>query len=300
MFGRLRGVGEAVQRLLRCSRLGACARLAGVALVGASLSGSAVRAADGAAGDDHFDRVVLDAGHGGDDHGAEGPAGLKEKELVLDVARRLATRIERTGVQVVLTRNDDVYVPLDERTAIANRSGADLFISIHANGASARSARGIETFFVALEASDESARQLAERENAAFREAAPASPDDPLASILGDLAAADQMRESDEFARFANKEVTAIAAGTPSRGVKQAPFVVLMGVKMPAALVEIGFITNPAEERDLASSEYRDRIADALARAVAEFGDHYDARRGAPRRARDRDPAAPPAATGGG
>ena len=92
------------------------------------------------------------------------------------------------------------------------------------------------------------------------------------------------MRESDEFARLANKEVAAIAATTPSRGVKQAPFVVLMGVQMPAALVEIGFITNPAEERDLASPEYRDRLADALARAVAEFADRYDARRGVPAR----------------
>jgi N-acetylmuramoyl-L-alanine amidase len=232
---------------------------------------------------DRFDLVVLDAGHGGDDHGAEGPAGLREKELVLDVARRLESRLASERVQVVLTRTDDVYVPLGERTAIANRAGADLFISVHANGATARSARGVETFFAALEASDESSRQLAERENAAFREAEVAAADDPLASILGDLAAADSMRESDEFARLANKEVAAIAAAAPSRGVKQAPFVVLMGVKMPAALVEIGFITNPAEERDLASPEYRDRIAEALARAVAAFADRYDARRGAPR-----------------
>jgi N-acetylmuramoyl-L-alanine amidase len=240
--------------------------------------------------DDRFDRVVIDAGHGGDDHGAEGPAGLLEKELVLDVARRLKARLESQHLQVVLTRDSDVYVPLDERTAIANRADADLFLSIHANGATARSARGIETFFVALEASDEAARQVAERENAAFRETAASASDDPLLSILGDLAAADSMRESDEFARLANKEVAAIAAEAPSRGVKQAPFVVLMGVKMPATLVEIGFITNPAEERDLALPAYRDRLADALARAVAEFADRYDARRGATRPAAQGDP----------
>ena len=260
-----------------------CAAVAVTAL--ASRADEPARAAD------RFDRVVLDAGHGGDDHGAEGPAGLLEKELVLDVTRRLKARIESDGVRVVLTRDDDVYVPLDERTAIANRVGADLFVSSHANAASARSARGVEIFFVALEASDDAARQLAERENAAFREASPASPDDPLASILGDLAAADQLRESDEFARLANKEVAALAASVPSRGVKQAPFVVLMGVSMPAALVEIGFITNPAEERDLASPRYRDRVADALARAVFEFADRYDARRGVPRPARDHEPA---------
>ncbi len=244
---------------------------------------------------DRFDRVVLDAGHGGDDHGAEGPAGLLEKELVLDVAHRLKQRIEGNGVAVVLTRGDDAYVSLEERTAIANRARADLFVSIHANAAPARSARGVETFFVALEASDEAARQLAERENAAFREAAPAAPEDPLTSILGDLAAADQLRESDEFARIANREVAALSATVPSRGVKQAPFVVLMGVQMPAALVEIGFITNPAEERDLASAEFRERVADALARAVFEFADRYDARRGVPRPTQGREPAKPPA-----
>jgi N-acetylmuramoyl-L-alanine amidase len=243
---------------------------------------------------DRFDRVVLDAGHGGDDHGAAGPAGLLEKDLVLDVARRLKERIERSGLQVVLTRGDDIYVPLEERTAIANRAGGDLFVSIHANAAPTRSARGVETFFVAIEASDEAARQLAERENAAFREAAPAAPEDPLASILGDLAAADQLRESDEFARIANREVAALSTSIPSRGVKQAPFVVLMGVQMPAALVEIGFITNSAEERDMASAKFRERVSDALARAVFEFADRYDARRGVPRSARDRDPAKPP------
>jgi N-acetylmuramoyl-L-alanine amidase len=231
---------------------------------------------------ERFDVVVLDAGHGGDDHGAEGPGGLREKELVLDVAKRLRARLEAQGVRVVLTRDDDRYVPLDERTAIANRAGADLFLSIHANGASARAARGIETFFAALEASDESARLLAERENAAFRErdAAPA-PDDALASILGDMAANDQLRESDEFARLAHAALAALDPAIPSRGVKQAPFVVLMGVQMPATLVEIGFITNPKDERAMASSDRRDRIAEALADAVRDFGARYDARRGA-------------------
>ena len=274
------------------------------ALAVSSLAPTGLRADEPA---ERFDRVVLDAGHGGDDHGAEGPAGLLEKEMVLDVARRLKERIERGGVQVVLTRSEDVYVPLEERTAIANRAGADLFVSIHANAAQSRSARGVETFFVALEASDEAARQLAERENAAFREAAPAAPEDPLASILGDLAAADQLRESDEFARLANREVAALSSSVPSRGVKQAPFVVLMGVQMPAALVEVGFITNPTEERDLASAKFRERVADALARAVFEFADRYDARRGvsSPTRGRDvekapaHEPTAKPVTKGG-
>jgi N-acetylmuramoyl-L-alanine amidase len=270
----------------------ACRALALACLVTAQAA-----AANGPTEPERFDVVVLDAGHGGDDHGAEGAGGLREKDLVLDVARRLAERLERRGLRVVHTRTADAYVPLDERTAIANRAAADLFLSIHANAASARQARGVETYFVALEASDEAARLLAERENAAFRETQPAAADDPLASILGDLAAADAMRESDEFARFAHKELSALDRGVPSRGVKQAPFVVLMGVQMPAALVEIGFITNPAEEREMASDARRDRVADALSRAVLGFAERYDARRGVRRPASG---APGPRAEGGG
>lgn len=232
---------------------------------------------------DRFDTVVLDAGHGGDDHGAEGASGLREKDLVLDVVQRLRARLEKQSLRVVLTREGDAYVPLQERTAIANRSGGDLFVSVHANAAVARAARGVEIFFAALEASDEATRQLAERENAAFREAAPAGSDDPLASILGDLAQADQMRDSDEFARIAHTRVAGLDTKVPSRGVKQAPFVVLMGVQMPAALVEIGFITNPKEERDLADDAHRERVAEALAGAIADFASRYDARRGVER-----------------
>jgi N-acetylmuramoyl-L-alanine amidase len=256
-------------------------RSRGIALAAlAALLAAPARGDEAPDGADRFDVVVLDAGHGGDDHGAEGPGGLREKDLVLDLARRVKARLEGGGVRVVLTRDGDVYVPLVERTAIANRAGGDLFVSIHANGAEARSARGVETFFVALEASDEAAQKLAERENAAFREAAPAAPDDPLASILGDLAAADQMRESDEFARLAHKELASLWEAVPPRGVKQAPFVVLMGVQMPAGLIEVGFITNPAEERDLSAEAFRDRIADGLSRAVRGFAARYDARRG--------------------
>jgi N-acetylmuramoyl-L-alanine amidase len=255
------------------------------AAIALALAPGGARADEPAAVADRFDVVVLDAGHGGDDHGAEGPAGLREKDLVLDLARRVKARLDGR-VRVVLTRDGDVYVPLVDRTAIANRARGDLFVSIHANAATARRARGVETFFVALEASDEAARLLAERENAAFREATPAAPEDPLTSILGDLAAADQMRESDEFARIAHKEVAGLDASVPSRGVKQAPFVVLMGVEMPAALIEVGFITNPQDEREMGTEAHRDRIADALARSILTFAERFDARRGVERPAR--------------
>jgi N-acetylmuramoyl-L-alanine amidase len=204
-----------------------------------------------------------------------------EKELVLDVARRLRARLNAAGLQVLLTRERDVYVPLEDRTTIANEARGDLFISIHANAAPASAARGIETFFLSLEASDDAARQVAARENAAFRDlTVPAvAGDDPLVTILGDLAASELMLESDEFARLALQEVSALH-GAPSRGVKQAPFVVLMGLEMPAALVEIGFVTNPADAKALAAGDQRERIAEALGRAVLEFGRRYDARRG--------------------
>ena len=250
----------------------------------------AVAAADSAL--DRFDTVVLDPGHGGDDEGARGANGVVEKELVLDVARRLRRRLNAAGMQVLLTRERDVYVPLVDRTTIANEARGDLFISIHANAAPARAARGIETFFLSLEASDDAARQVAARENAAFRDlAVPAvASDDPLVGILGDLAAAELMQESDEFARLAQHELSSLD-GAPSRGVKQAPFVVLMGLEMPAALVEIGFVSNPHDAQALAADERRERIAQALARAVLEFARRYDARRGI------EPPATEPAAT---
>lgn len=230
---------------------------------------------------DRFDTVVIDPGHGGEDRGARGPAGHREKDVVLAVALRLAERLRADGLHVVLTRTADRSVSLEERTRVANQARGDLFLSIHANAAHSRRVRGIETFFVSLEASDEAAGELALRENEALAAAgvAAAEPGDPLATILGDLIATEHMHESNELARLVQKSLAPPEAA-PSRGVKQAPFVVLMGVAMPASLVEIGFITHPQEERMLASSRGQEDVADALARAVREFGRRYDARRG--------------------
>ncbi len=237
------------------------------------------RAAEGGQ-PDRFDSVVIDAGHGGEDTGARGAGGLLEKELVLDIAQRLTARLSRAGLRVVMTRLDDSFVPLETRTSIANDARADLFISIHANASRDAKVRGIETFFLALAASDAHADQVALRENQAFQlEQAPAERgDDALVAIIGDLIANEHMDESNEFARLAQLKL----AGDPevARGVKQAPFVVLEGVQMPAALVEIGFLTNRLDEQQLRAGEERDRIVTALARAALEFGQRYDARRG--------------------
>ncbi len=239
---------------------------------------AASETAPGAAG--RFDTVVVDAGHGGGDHGAAGPAGLLEKDVVLDVAMRVAARLRAAGLTVVLTRSSDEFVPLEDRTRVANEAAADLFVSIHANGSRYTGARGIETFFVSPEATDEAARELAKTENLAFgTAAADVAEGDPLLAILGDLLANEHLTDSQEFARMAQQRLaTAEAAG--SRGVKQAPFVVLMGVHMPAVLVEIGFLTNSGDERALAGDRERDRLVEELADAVAAFRVRQDTRLG--------------------
>jgi N-acetylmuramoyl-L-alanine amidase len=241
----------------------------------------AMLAAPAQAAPERFDRVVLDAGHGGDDHGAVGPEGLREKDLVLDLARRLAKKLRAQGLDVRFTRDADAFVALDARTDLANQSGGDLFVSIHANASRAASARGIETYFASPEASDEAAEALARAENAAFGPAAAKlAQGDPVLAILGDLMAQQQLADSQEFARLAQRELAKRGA-MRSRGVKQAPFVVLMGVRMPAVLVEVGFITNPAEEKALRRNAERERIASGLARAIGAFRARQDERSGA-------------------
>jgi N-acetylmuramoyl-L-alanine amidase len=240
-------------------------------------------AAPAAGAPDRFDTVVVDAGHGGEDSGARGSGGLEEKQLVLDVARRLAAALRGDDLRVVMTRNDDTFVPLEARTWVANDAHADLFVSIHANAAPDTEVRGTETYFLSVEASDESAQRVAERENAAFGAAGklPISANDSFLALMGDLITGDYARDSDEFAKLVQHELA--ATDRRARGVKQAPFVVLANVQMPAALVEIGFLTNPADEHQLASAEGRERVVQALARAIREFGRRYDQRHGAER-----------------
>jgi len=243
-------------------------------------SPSVASAANSTVAADRFDSIVLDAGHGGHDEGATGPSGLHEKDLVLDVTKLLATRLRERGVRVVLTRTRDEFLSLEERTAVANDARADLFLSIHANASSSRKPRGIETYFASLDATDDAARETAERENSAFGVAAPAfEATDPLAAILGDLIETQHLQESSEFAKLAQLELSKVVHAR-SRGVKQAPFVVLMGVQMPASLVEIGFLTNLDDEKGLRRSRQRAAIADALAEAVMAFAKRYDVRRG--------------------
>ncbi|MFT5694855.1 MAG: N-acetylmuramoyl-L-alanine amidase, partial [Myxococcota bacterium] len=227
-----------------------------------------------------FTRVVIDAGHGGKDEGATSANGIREKELVLDVAQRLGKLLEREKLSVILTRDSDHFVPLEVRTSRANDARGDLFVSIHANAARVKRARGIETYFVSLEASDAAAGNLADRENEALGQGRAASRAvDPFLALLGDMINTDHMAESNAFAKLAQAELARVDK-TSSRGVKQAPFVVLMGVQMPAALIEIGFLSNNDDAASLRNSSHRENIAKALASAVVAFGKRYDARRG--------------------
>ncbi|MGH7543215.1 MAG: N-acetylmuramoyl-L-alanine amidase family protein [Gemmatimonadota bacterium] len=225
-------------------------------------------------------KIVVDAGHGGRDPGSIGPDGTREKDVTLRVARALAERLgQEDGVEVVLTRGDDTFIALGERTRIANREGADLFVSIHANSAESRSAEGFETYFLSA-AKSEDARRVAKMENSAIRyespEIDPASLDE-LNFILWDLAQNEYLRESSALAETIQVELDR-RLPLESRGVKQAGFFVLNGAYMPAVLFEMAFISNPREEALLNDSAFRTRLVDGLATSLLGYLDGYGRR----------------------
>src|SRR5262245_18144948 len=224
--------------------------------------------------------VVLDPGHGGHDPGATGPSGLTEKEVVLDVAKRVARKVEEDlGIKVVLTRTTDVFVPLRDRTNFANKQRADLFVSIHANAHPRSVSEGVETYFLSSEASDTDARQTAAIENGVVQLETPASKakGDLLKSILWDLAQSEFQQESSFMAETVQDSMTR-SLNLVNRGVKQAGFYVLGGAAMPAVLIEIGFLTNPKEEKKLATIAHREAVAKAIYAGLFEYKRRYDQR----------------------
>ena len=213
-------------------------------------------------------RVVIDAGHGGHDTGSIGPTGYTEKELVLDVSRRLKELIEKEmGAEVVMTRTSDIFVPLEARTAIANQQEADLFISIHANSSRVKTVRGVETFFLNLPSSRE-ALEIASRENAASQKAI-----HELQDVVRQIMLSDKVDESRELAHHIQKAMATRKNSGVNRGVKQAPFVVLIGANMPSILAEIGFISNPQEEKSIKTPQHRQQIAESLFEGVRSYSD---------------------------
>jgi N-acetylmuramoyl-L-alanine amidase len=215
-------------------------------------------------------KVVIDAGHGGHDTGTIGPNGLMEKDLVLDVALRLGALItQRLGAQVVYTRSEDVFIPLEDRTRIANDERADLFISIHANSSPEPSATGVETYYFNL-TSDKSGLDLATRENATS-----ASAISDLNDLLHKAVLQTKLEESRDFAQKVQTSLWASSVKMNSRsrdrGVRQAPFVVLIGATMPSILAEIGFVSNPHDERLLRKSDQRQKLAEALFKGISQY-----------------------------
>jgi N-acetylmuramoyl-L-alanine amidase len=216
-------------------------------------------------------RIVLDPGHGGHDNGTVGPEGLREKDLVLDVAQRLGKLIEeRMGSEVIFTRSDDTFIPLERRTEIANEAKADLFLSIHANSSPLRSAAGVETYYLNFTAS-KSAADLASRENAGSKLTIY-----ELQELVQKIALKDKVEESREFASRVQTALFTLSAKTTDarskdRGVKKAPFVVLIGANMPSVLAEIGFVSNAHDESVMKREEYRERTAEALYKGISSY-----------------------------
>ena len=215
-------------------------------------------------------KIVIDPGHGGHDTGTIGPDGLEEKDLVVDVGRRLGKLLEtRMGAEVVYTRKDDTFIPLETRTAIANRERADLFVSIHANSSHDPSARGIETYYLNFTSSPD-ALEVAARENAVSEKSIY-----ELGDLVKKIALKEKIEESHEFATNVQQALHSGLAmkgsGIRDRGVKKAPFIVLIGANMPSILAEISFVSNPTDERKLQTPEYRQRIAESLYRGIAKY-----------------------------
>lgn len=215
-------------------------------------------------------KIVIDPGHGGHDTGTIGPNGLEEKDLVLEVGRRLGKLLQtRLGAQVVYTRKNDTFIPLETRTAIANKARADLFVSIHANSSRDPDARGVETYYLNFTSSPE-ALEVAARENAVSEKSIY-----ELQDLVKKIALEEKIEESREFAGDVQASLhSGLAVKSPAirdRGVKKAPFVVLIGANMPSILAEISFVSNPTDEHRLATSEYRERIAESLYRGIAKY-----------------------------
>jgi N-acetylmuramoyl-L-alanine amidase len=215
-------------------------------------------------------KIVIDPGHGGHDTGTIGPHGLEEKDLVLDVSRRLGKLLEaRLGAEVIFTRRDDTFIPLETRTSIANQEEADLFVSVHANSSRDPDARGVETYYLNFTSSSE-ALDVAARENAASDKSI-----HELQDLVKKIALKEKIEESQEFASDVQQSLhSGLSTKNPglrNRGVKKAPFIVLIGANMPSILAEISFVSNPGDEHRLRTPEYRQKIAESLYHGISKY-----------------------------
>jgi N-acetylmuramoyl-L-alanine amidase len=218
-----------------------------------------------------IETICIDPGHGGSDFGALGKSNLKEKDITLKVGKKLKQIIEsKLGIRVILTRGIDSEVSLNSRVSIANNQKADMFISIHVNSSFRKAARGPETFYVSLKATDQESFELARKENKSFDEIEQKAESDDLKMILWNMAQTEFIRESSKLADFIQSELN-VLMNTINRGVKQAPFRVLMRAAMPAVLIEVAFISNAYEEKKLMNDSFLDRIAQSIYSGISKF-----------------------------
>jgi N-acetylmuramoyl-L-alanine amidase len=271
------------------AHLAATASAADLRVSTAHISGEPVEAAPPTAGGEtlvralglKIGRIVIDAGHGGHDSGTLGAGGIEEKDVVLDVALRLGKLLhDRLGAEIVYTRADDTFIPLETRTAIANKAQADLFISVHANSSQEPSARGVEVYYLNF-TSDPEAMKVASRENAVSTQSV-----HDLSDLVKKIALKDKIDESKELATDVDASLfgglTKGNVGLKDRGVKKAPFVVLIGANMPSILAEISFVTNPQDAEQLRTPEYRERVAESLYGGVARYASGINGLKSAP------------------
>ena len=227
-----------------------------------------------------LDTIVLDAGHGGKDPGTMGPRGTKEKDIALDIVKRVGLLLEKnTKLKVIYTREEDIFIPLWKRTKVANESNGKVFLSIHLNGSPNKSAYGFETYLL-RPGKTEDAIEVASRENEVikFEDRSDNRYKDLSGEnlIMATMAQSIFMRESEELAAMIQEEM-AKKIKSKNRGVKQAGFYVLMGASMPNVLIELGFISNPTEEKKLKSPKYRDTLATSIYRAIEKYEKTLDA-----------------------
>lgn len=221
-------------------------------------------------------KVVIDPGHGGNDPGAIGRTGLKEKDVVLDIAKRVKEQLNENGVEVVLTRDRDRFIPLEKRSQIANEKDVDFFVSVHANSARIKGARGFEVYYLS-DAVDDNARAVEAAENSflKFGDSSFQRRNTDLEATIWDLVYTENREESIELAKYIAKAVDA-STSLHNRGIKSARFYVLRGAQMPAVLVEVGFISNPAEEKNLKDPSYRQAVASAVAKGILNYKNVYE------------------------
>ncbi len=248
-----------------------------LAIIGAESGGTSSRAQTGSSSLQGMKTIVIDPGHGGLEPGARGRFGTLEKNVALEIGLKLRSVIERNfPSRVVLTRDKDLNVSLENRAALANNNKADFFISIHANSSFRKDAHGSETYFLSRDATDEEARKLAFLENnpTEFGEGITGESEDEIQMILWDMAQSAYLKQSSLLAESIQKELNLLLR-TSNRGIKQAPFTVLAGVACPAVLVEVAFISNPREERSLTREGFQINVAQAIYRGLVNYIELY-------------------------